>query len=842
MPEQDDFNLAVHKFTPRARRSLNLARQEAENMNHDSVDTPHLLLAFLRLGEGMAVEVLRDLNIRFSKLRMDLEQRLTPGGAVRQCGDLPYTAHFRKIVLMAEAEARSMKSNYIGTEHLLLAILNEGSGPAAASLRAFNVDPVKTRIRILEMLDPNFSRSADDGDSARSDDDDSADDDEQFQALSAFGRELTALAREGKLDPVIGRQDEIARVIQILCRRTKNNPVLIGEAGVGKTAIVEGLARKIVANEVPEILYGKRLFALDLPLMVAGTKYRGQFEERIKAVIDEVHRSGQVILFIDELHSIVGAGGAEGAMDAANIIKPALSRGELQCIGATTLDEYRKGIEKDAALERRFQSVMVEPPGVSDAIKILTGLRPAYEKHHNVRYTDEAIAVAVKLSDRYINGRHLPDKAIDLMDEAGAYVRIARAPQLPDTRRLENELAEVTRRKEEAITEQHFELAASIHRQESELKSKLETARHEWEAECSENLPVVDAADITHVLSKLTRIPLEQLNNSESRRLLRMEDELGKCVIGQPEAVRAIAKALRRARADLKDPNRPIGSFIFLGPTGVGKTLLAKSLAEFMFGSSDSLIQIDMSEFMEKFNVSRLVGSPPGYVGHGEGGELTERVRRHPYSVVLFDEIEKAHPDVMHMLLQILEEGRLTDTLGRNIDFRNTVIIMTANIGAEKFTGKALLGFSTGENGVDASEYGKLRDMLLEMARKTFKPEFINRLDELIVFRKLLKDDLRSIVRLELDKLIQRLADQGKTLTVEDPVIDYLIESGANPEYGARPLRRAIGSKLEDPLADDILSGRFPSNAAIRAQMEDGRLVFVPVPKERRTSRKRSNP
>jgi len=836
MSEQEEVNAALNRFTPRARQSLLSAQKEAERMNHDCVSVEHLLRAICMLNDGVAVEVLRAMKVNFQTLLSELARKLPQQGAeTRQIGAPPFSASLRRIIIKSGNEAGAMHINFIGTEHLLLAILNDGSTSAAGLLRVFKVDPAMAKKRILAKFDPDYLPENDDDDDETDENDekfpgdsDGEEGDQDQPALNTFGRDLTALARDGKLDPVIGRRDEIERVIQILCRRTKNNPVLIGEAGVGKTAIVEGLARKIAADDVPELLHGKRLVVLDLPLMVAGTKYRGQFEERIKAVIEEVRSSRNVILFIDELHTLVGAGGAEGAMDAANIIKPALSRGELQCIGATTLDEYRKGIEKDAALERRFQPVMVEPPCIADAIKILLGLKPAYEAHHHVRYTDDAIEAAVRLSDRYISGRFLPDKAIDLMDEAGACVRIASTPRQPDLRMTEDAIQQMVREKEKAISDQRFEDAARFRNRERELRAELEAAKRAWEDARSENTPEVTREDISAVLSKLTRIPLEQLQDSETKRLLHMEEELEKNVIGQTEAVRCVARALRRARADLKDPNRPIGSFIFLGPTGVGKTLLAKSLAEFMFGDADSLIQIDMSEFMEKFNVSRLVGSPPGYVGHGEGGELTERVRRHPYSVVLFDEIEKAHPDVTHMLLQIMEDGRLTDTLGRSVDFRNTIIIMTANVGAERITNGAPLGFSTG-SGVN-DDYDKLRDSLLEAAKKTFKPEFINRLDELIVFRKLGPEELRRIVRLELSKLTARLADQGRTLEIDDSVIDCLVSADANPEHGARPLRRAIGNLIEDPLADEILRGTFHGRTRIRVSMADGKPAFFPEP------------
>ncbi|PWM81806.1 MAG: NDP-hexose 4-ketoreductase, partial [Lentisphaerae bacterium] len=644
-------------------------------------------------------------------------------------------------------------------------------------------------------------------------------------ALNAFGRNLTELAAKGELDPVIGRADEIERVIQVLCRRTKNNPVLIGEAGVGKTAILEGLAEAIVAKRVPDLLADKMIYAIDLPLMVAGTKYRGQFEERIKAVIDEVRNSKKVILFIDELHTIVGAGGAEGAMDAANIIKPALSRGELQCVGATTLDEYRKGIEKDAALERRFQPVMVNPPSIEDSIKILDGLKETYEKHHHVEYGPGALEAAVRLSDRYISGRFLPDKAIDVMDEAGARARISSVVPPPDTASIEADIEAAKSKKEAAIVEQNFEAAAKWRDVERELKHRIEDLRANWKKECADTRTLITKSDIAAVVAKLTGVPLQQMEEGESAKLLRMEEELKKSVIGQDNAVGIISRALRRSRADLKNPARPIGSFIFLGPTGVGKTLLAKALAEFMFGDADALIQVDMSEYMEKFNVSRLVGSPPGYVGHGEGGELTEKVRRRPYSVVLFDEIEKAHPDVMHMLLQILEEGRITDTLGRRIDFRNTIIIMTSNVGAEQLSkGAAPLGFG----GDAASENQKSDEKLLGIAKKFFKPEFINRVDDIIVFRKLDKADLLSIVDIELGKLRERLLGRKLELHISDEVREYLIAKGYEPEFGARPLRRAVERYIEDPLAEELLRGTFDEAKGVKVELDQQKVLFFP--------------
>lgn len=825
MSKQDDMNSVSKRLTPRARQTMILAQKEAERMSSDCVSVEHLLLGLLALNEGVAVEALRALGVDFQRLQADLEKKAESGRDTCQKGLIPPSSQLTHVIILAENESRSMNCNYVGTEHLLLGILSDAQSPSASLLRMQNVTQEKTRKRILAALDPNYVPDADETDAERMQDDSPIADETSLPALTAFGRDLTSLAKSGGLDPVIGRRDEIERVIQILCRRTKNNPVLIGEAGVGKTAIVEGLAQKIASGDVPDILRGKRLFVLDLPLLVAGTKYRGQFEERIKTLIDEVRASKRVILFIDELHTLVGAGGAEGAMDAANIIKPALSRGELQCIGATTLDEYRKGIEKDSALERRFQPVVVDPPNIPDAIRILKGLAPAYEKHHGVRYDEDAIEAAVRLSDRYVSGRFLPDKAIDLMDEAGARIRISNAPKPPDVHDIEDELEALARKKERAIGDQRFEDAAALRNQERILRNRLDAKMREWTESQKENLPRVTRDDIAFVLSKLSRIPLEQLEDSESLRLLHLETEIGRSVVGQQEAVRSIARALRRARANLKDPNRPIGSFVFLGPTGVGKTLLAKSLAEFMFGDKDALIQIDMSEFMEKFNVSRLVGSPPGYVGHEEGGELTERVRRRPYSVILFDEIEKAHPDVSHMLLQIMEEGRLTDSLGRTIDFRNTIVIMTANVGADAVTNGAPLGFAAGN---DAGGYAALHDRLISAAKKFFKPEFLNRVDELIVFRRLEQEDLERIVRIELDKLKERLLEQGKELVVDDDVVRRLLADGYKPEYGARPLRRAIGTGIEDPLAEEILRGTFRNAGRIHAVLTDGRIEFRP--------------
>ena len=837
MADFDDLNSWLKNFTPRAKHVLALAQKESERLNHDYIGTEHLLLGLISLGEGVAVSVLKAMGLDLNTLRFEVERQFGTGGQTKQEGPAPMTARLKNIIAMSANEAKAMNYNYIGTEHLLLALLREGNSAAAQILRSLKVNVERVREEVVKALDPNYIPEdapeevpGSGAVPAQNPQPQNGSSEQMFPALSAFGRDLTEIARKGELDPVIGRKNEIERVIQILCRRTKNNPVLIGEAGVGKTAIIEGLAEAIASGSVPELLRSKHVFALDLPLMIAGTKYRGQFEERIKAVIDEVKNTKAVILFIDELHTIVGAGGAEGAMDAANIIKPALSRGELQCVGATTLDEYRKGIEKDAALERRFQPVMVEPPSVEDTIRILHGLKAPYEKHHNVVYTDAALTAAAKLADRYITGRFLPDKAIDVIDEAGARARIVDTPKLPDLSGLEEKIREVCARKDNAISAQKYEEAADCRDQERSLRAELERRMEEWNDLCRKRRPVIDTPEIAVIISRLTGVPVSQMQEGETARLLRMESELMNTVVGQPDAVSAVSRALRRSRADLKDPRRPIGSFIFLGPTGVGKTLLAKALAEFIFGDPDSLIQVDMSEYMEKFNVSRLVGSPPGYVGHGEGGELTERVRRHPYSVVLFDEIEKAHPDVMHLLLQILEEGKLTDSLGRKIDFRNTIVIMTSNLGAEQMGKGAGMGFDGALK--PGESFQKIADRLLEIAKKRFKPEFINRIDDVIVFRKLEREDLVKIVNLELKKVIDRLREQGKVLEIEPPVVDFIIEKGFQPEFGARPLRRAIERHIEDELADSILRGLLGNAGRIVARRDNGKIVFFPREEE----------
>ena len=829
----------MNNFTPRAQQVLALARKEADRFNHNYVGTEHLLLGLIKLGQGVAVNVLQKMGLELETVRMEVEKQVGSGPETKMVGNIPYTPRVKKVLALAGKEAKSLNHSYVGTEHILLGLLREGEGVAARVLKNLEVDIERTRNEILKELDPNFTPSEPEGEPGQpmggggvpqGGEPGGKKGEVKTPALRAFGRDLTELARKAELDPVIGRRNEIERVIQILCRRTKNNPVLLGEAGVGKTAIVEGLAQEISAGNVPELLRDKKVITLDLALMVAGTKYRGQFEERIKAVMDEIRRSKNVILFIDELHTIVGAGSAEGAMDASNIIKPALSRGELQCVGATTLNEYRKYIEKDAALERRFQTVKVEAPSVDDTIQILKGLRPKYEAHHHARITDEALELCAKLSDRYITGRFLPDKAIDVMDEAGARARIGAMTRPPDVKHIEAEIEEIRGQKEAAIKAQDFEKAASLRDTEKQAKEKLERILSEWREQREENEVVVTDDDILHVVSKTTGVPLHRMEQQETVKLLAMESELKKRVVGQDEAVTAISKALRRSRADLKDPRRPIGSFIFLGPTGVGKTFLTSTLAEFMFGDRDALIQIDMSEYMEKFTASRLIGSPPGYVGYEEGGQLSEAVRRRPYSVVLFDEVEKAHPDVMHLLLQILEEGKITDSLGRKIDFRNTIIIMTSNVGADLIKKQTTLGFGAPTLGEEAN-YDVMRDKIMEEAKKVFKPEFMNRLDDLIVFHALSKPDLVVIVDLEVAKVDKRLKAKEIHIALVASAHEFRIEKGYDPAYGARPMRRAVERYLEDPLAEELLRGGIKPGDTVTVTAAGAKLEFrIPEP------------
>jgi ATP-dependent Clp protease ATP-binding subunit ClpC len=819
---------SMSNFTPRAQQVLALARKEADRFNHNFLGTEHLLLGLIKLGQGVAVNVIQKMGLDLETVRMEVEKQVGTGPDQKMIGNIPYTPRVKKVLALASKEAKALNHTYVGTEHILLGLLREGDGVAAKVLKNLDVDIEQCRQEILKELDPNFTgeessipTEASSGEKAAAGPEKKGE--VKTPALKAFGRDLTEIARKGDMDPVIGRKNEIERVIQILCRRTKNNPVLLGEAGVGKTAIVEGLAQEIAAGNVPEILRNKRVITLDLALMVAGTKYRGQFEERIKAVMDEIRRAKNIILFIDELHTIVGAGSAEGTMDASNIIKPALSRGEMQCVGATTLNEYRKYIEKDAALERRFQSVKVDAPSIEDAITILKGVRHKYEEHHKAEFTDKAVEASVKLSDRYITDRFLPDKAIDVLDEAGSRARISTMTRPPESKTIEAEIDEIKGKKEKAIKNQDFEGAAQMRDQEKQAKEKLETLLREWRAKGEEKRIVVDEDDILHIVAKWTGIPLKRMGQDETQRLLTVETEMEKVVVGQREGVSALCKALRRSRADLKDPKRPIGTFLLLGPTGVGKTLLAKTLAEQMFGDAKSLIHLDMSEYMEKFNVSRLIGSPPGYVGYEEGGQLTEKVRRNPYSVVLFDEIEKAHPDVWNLLLQILEDGKLTDNTGHVVNFRNTIILMTSNVGSDTIKRSSTLGFSPIS---DESTYEKMRERILDEAKRTFRPEFLNRLDDVIVFRSFTKPDLIQILTLEADKVVERLRHKNIKLELDDKAKDFLVEKGYDPQYGARPMRRAVERFLEDPLAEEILRGSLQPGEPIRVTSDKEKLVF----------------
>ncbi|MGH7198238.1 MAG: ATP-dependent Clp protease ATP-binding subunit [Candidatus Omnitrophota bacterium] len=810
-----------NKFTERARKVILLAKQEAKRFNHDYIGTEHVLLGLLREGEGVAAAVLQSLGMNLNNIRIEVEKLVQVGPATVVSGDLPFTPKAKKVMELAMEEARTLGHNYIGTEHLLLGLIREGEGVASQVFMNMGLDLEKVREEVIKLLGsttpgaPGFppgqgpsSGPPQGGTVSKT----------KTPALDAFGRDLTKLARDGKLDPVIGRDDEIERVMQTLSRRRKNNPVLLGEAGVGKSAIVEGLAQKIVGGDVPDTLRNKRVITLDLALMVAGTKYRGQFEERIKAVMDEIKRTENIIMFVDELHTLVGAGGAEGAIDASNILKPALARGEIQCIGATTLDEYRKYIEKDSALERRFQIIIVDPPSVEETILILRGLRDKYEAHHKIKISDAALEAAAKLSDRYVAGRFLPDKAIDLLDEAGAHARLSTHSVPPEVKEIEKKLELLKREKEDTIKDQDFEKAASLRDQERELRRSLERAKREW-MESRSNVEIeIGEDEIARIVSKTTGIPVTRLEEKETARLLRIEEDLKKRVVGQEEALSAIAHAVRRSRAGLKDPRRPIGSFIFLGPTGVGKTLLARALAEFMFGDENALFTFDMSEYMEKFNVSRLVGAPPGYVGYEEGGQLTERVRRRPYCIVLLDEIEKAHPDVFNMLLQVMEEGRLTDSLGRKVDFRNVLLIMTSNLGADLLKKQGSIGFKTQEYSAD---YKQMKTTLLEEVKKTFKPEFINRVDETVVFQKLTREDLEKIIDIEVGLLQKRLAERDIEILLDKKAKDFLIDKGFDLMYGARPLKRTIQRYLEDPLAEEMIARRIRPNEIVHVSVKD---------------------
>ncbi|QVL32606.1 ATP-dependent Clp protease ATP-binding subunit [Telmatocola sphagniphila] len=814
------------RFTDRARKVMQLANQEAQRFNHEYIGTEHVLLGLVKEGSGVAANVLKNLDIDLRKIRLEVEKIVQSGPTGEQVvmGRLPHTPRAKKVIEYSIEEARNLNHNYVGTEHLLLGLLREQEGVAAQVLMNLGLKLEDVREEVLNLLGHNMPESSEASGGAGGSSGGSerpAKGKSKTPALDSFGRDLTELARTSKLDPVIGRANEIERVIQILSRRQKNNPVLLGEAGVGKTAIVEGLAQLIVEGNVPDLLRDRRLVVLDLAMMVAGTKYRGQFEERIKAVMNEVRRAKNTILFIDELHTLVGAGGAEGAIDASNVLKPALARGEIQCIGATTLDEYRKYIEKDAALERRFQQIIVNPPSNEDAVEILKGLRDRYEAHHRVQITDGALKAAVELSDRYITGRCLPDKAIDVIDEAGARIRLKAMTRPPDLKEIDESIDRLNQEKESAVVDQDFEKAASLRDQADKLKKKKEQIIRDHKEKSKEADGVVDEEVINEVVSKMTGVPLKRLGADETSRLLKMEDELHGAVVSQDEAIRAISRAVRKSRAGLKDPKRPIGSFIFAGPTGVGKTLLAKRLAQFMFGDENKLIALDMSEYQEKHNVSRLWGAPPGYVGYEEGGQLTEKIRRQPYSVVLLDEIEKAHPDVWNSLLQIMEEGRLTDSFGRAIDFKNTILIMTTNIGAETIINRPDFGFSKYTSKTEDTSYRAMQDRLKEEMNKNFKPEFINRVDDIIVFRSLNIDDLKKIVDIELSKVFKRLREKKLELVMTDEAKELLIEKGTSLEFGARPLRRAIENLLEDPLSEDLLRGTFVGKDRITVRAHD---------------------
>ena len=809
------------RFTDRARKVMQLANQEAQRFNHEYIGTEHMLLGLVKEGSGVAANVLKNLEVDLRKIRLEVEKIVQTGPDMVTMGKLPQTPRAKKVIEYAMEEARNLNHNYVGTEHLLLGLLREQEGVAAQVLMNLGLKLEDVREEVLNLLGHGLEgaetseRSGPAGSSKSSKN-------SKTPALDSFGRDLSELARQGKLDPVIGREREIERVIQILCRRQKNNPVLLGEAGVGKTAIVEGFAQMCINGEVPDLLAGKRIVVLDLAMMVAGTKYRGQFEERIKAVMNEVRRAKDTILFIDELHTLVGAGGAEGAIDASNVLKPALSRGELQCIGATTLDEYRKYIEKDSALERRFQMVMVEPPTEPQTIEILKGLRERYESHHKVQITDDAIEKAVELSSRYITGRCLPDKAIDVIDEAGAYVRLKTMVRPPDLKELEEDVERLNQQKEEAVANQDFEKAASLRDQADKVKKKKEQIMQEWKDKSKQKDGVVDAEVAATVVAKMTGVPLTRVTSEDAVRLLAMEDDLHKRVVSQDEAIKQISKAVRRSRSGLKDPKRPTGTFLFAGPTGVGKTLLAKTLAEFMFGNEDSLIQIDMSEYQEKHNISRLIGAPPGYVGYEEGGQLTEKIRRRPYAVVLLDEIEKAHPDVYNMLLQIMEEGHLTDSFGRKVDFKNVILIMTTNAGAQVISNASSFGFSTNKD--EDSSYETMKLEVQQVLQKVFKPEFLGRLDEVVIFRKLTHDNLRLIVDIELTKVRDRLGERGLQLELTDETRDFLIDKGQegdNLEYGARPLRRSVEMYIEDPLAEELLRNAFEGKNLVRVSVKE---------------------
>jgi ATP-dependent Clp protease ATP-binding subunit ClpC len=811
------------RFTERVRKVIQLAREEAMRFNHDYIGTEHLLLGLVKEGEGIAATALANLGIDLKTLRLEVEKLVEQGPSTVSVGEIPFNPQAKKVLELAVEEARKFGHNYIGTEHLLLGLIKEGEGIAAHVLENMKVDVERVQREIVKLLGGPSTKFSSTTEPKKT----------QTPALDAFGRDLTELAREDKLDPVIGREAEIERVIQILSRRTKNNPVLIGEAGVGKTAIVEGLAQAIVLRKnIPDLLANRRVLTLDLAGLVAGTKYRGQFEERLKAVMKEIRKADNIIMFIDELHTIVGAGAAEGAVDASNMLKPALARGELQCIGATTLEEYRKYIEKDAALARRFQSIMVEAPSVEDTIQIIRGLRDKYEAHHRVRISEEAVIAAARLSNQYITDRFLPDKAIDVVDEACSRARLKSTTRPPHLVDVEAQIERVTKEKEEAIESQEFEKAASLRDKERRLKEKLEREQQIWEKTRENFSYTVSEEDIAYIVSKWTGVPVTKLEQTESEKLLKMRDELHHRIVGQDEAIEALTHAIQRSRAGLKNLRRPVGSFLFLGPTGVGKTETAKALAEFLFGDENALVRIDMSEYSEKFTVSRLVGAPPGYVGYNEGGQLSEKVRRRPYSVVLLDEIEKAHPDIFDTLLQVLEDGRLTDATGRTVDFRNTVVIMTSNVGTREISAAKTLGFQRTAGG--EISYAAMKDKVLAETKRIFNPEFLNRIDETVVFHSLTNEDLKNIVEILLSESSENLKSRDLTLKFGDAAKEFLVKIGYDPAYGARPLRRAVQIYVEDPLSEEILRGNIPDGSEVLVEPDEKgeRLRFVVVDKK----------
>ena len=798
------------RFTERARRVIILARDEAEKNQHEYLGTEHLLLGVLKDSGGLAIAVLQRLGVDMKQIRMEVERNMPHSSNTLIIGEIPFTKHAKKVLEYAVEEARSMGHNYIGPEHLLLGLVREKDGVGAKVLNGLGITYSDVREQTSNLIkEPTGQPEKQQA---------------KTPALDEFGRDLTELALKGKLDPVIGRDKEIERVIQILARRTKNNPVLIGEPCVGKTAIVEGMAQRIFSREVPQLLHNRRVISLDLGAVIAGTKYRGQFEQRIKAIMKEIMQAGNVILFIDEIHTLVGAGAAEGSVDASNMLKPALSRGEIQCIGATTLDEYRKYIEKNGALERRFQPIIVQPPIISETIEILRGLRPEYEEHHKAKITDEAIIAAVKLSDRYISDRFLPDKAIDVIDEAGSRAHLLKSTFPPEIQELQMEIDRLTNEKKERIERQEFELAVELRDKGEEMRLKLESMRTQWEQEQNEKRPVVDEEDIAYVVSSITGIPLSRIEKEESHRLMEMADSLRKRVVGQDEAIVAVSNAIRRSRMGLKDANRPMGTFLFLGPTGVGKTELGKVLAEYLFTDSSSLIRLDMSEYMEKFAASKLVGAPPGYVGYEEGGQLTERVRRRPYSVVLLDEIEKAHADIYHMLLQIMDEGRLTDSYGRRVSFKNVILILTSNLSARIIEKGSSMGFQPDD---PTQSHKKMSDSIMAELRRTFNPEFLNRLDEVVTFHKLSRENIETIFEIQLSQLEGRLKEEEYTLEMDDPAKELVISEGYDQQYGARHLKRALQRLVENPLSEQLLLGRFKRGAHIQVQLADGKIVFL---------------